>query len=158
FALRLAAPPIAGSPALRPGTAVVVDDTCTDEFRRRVWKRILLEQCQNVRRSLEQAVQELHEPGIASIGPQGRKPHLPIQPRLVRRYPGKASLGIAGFIREFISQPRSAVPAPFDNDLGTGCGHDSEETIPVDEVERRDEAMDDCCKSSHRPDRQKALC
>src|SRR5947207_4498139 len=62
---------------------------------------------------------------------QGRKPHLPVQPRLM----GFDELGtpfkVTRFIFKFIFKPGHLVIASLDNDLRPGSGHHGEETIAV---------------------------
>ena len=95
---------------------VLINDGA-DVFGRRVGERVVLKQREHFRRALQQAHAEIDEPRVFAISAQGREPHLPIQPRLVRRDEARTPLQVPRFVIEFIRQPGLTVVAPFDNDL-----------------------------------------
>src|SRR5207249_4533332 len=68
-----------------------------DESRRRIGKRIFVEQRDNIRFAVEQRDHGLNKPRVLPIRTKCREPHLPIKPRLMRLTPTRRSHHIARF-------------------------------------------------------------
>src|SRR5262249_26718475 len=78
----LATPPVARLAAfIRIGELVLIKDDA-DEFGRSVGERVFREQGQHLRLAFEKLFDERFKPRVEV--PQCRKPHLPVQTRLVR--------------------------------------------------------------------------
>ena len=66
------------------------------------------------------------------------EPHLPVEPRHVRRGEAGPSAHVARLPAEVVRHPRHAVPAPFDDDLRPLGRHHREEAVRVHALEGRD--------------------
>src|SRR5207302_8825560 len=84
-------------------------------------------------RALQKPTDEGDEPGILLVTAEGREPHLPIEPRLMRLDEGRRAGEVARLPSEFVLEPVLSVVAAFDDDL-RACGrHHGEESVAVDE-------------------------
>ena len=68
-------------------------------------KRIALDQFEHLAVVLQQAPAELLEPPLPYETAERRKPHLPIQPRLMRRHPRGPAMKIARLVLEPVFEP-----------------------------------------------------
>src|SRR2546429_3971523 len=87
----------------RTETVLVVDQP--NVTGRPARKRVLVEQVKHLGRPLEQVPQQGHEPVPGALRIERRKPHLPIEPRHVRRYEGRTARRIARLPAELILTP-----------------------------------------------------
>src|SRR4051794_183341 len=104
-------------------------------------KWIGFQQGKCVARVLQQTSTELHEPRIDFIGSQRRKPHLPIQPGLMRCNESRSSMCIAGLILEFIIQPIFPVIATLDNNFIAWPRHYGEQPVGIKRPQRRNPTL-----------------
>src|SRR6266850_7556626 len=126
---------------------MIPEQFAPNELRRRSPERVVREQPENRLLTLEQPPSEAPEPRLLIELAERRKPHLPIETRLIRRHPGRAPPEVAGLVLELVWQPRGAIVRALDNDFGSGGGHDGKQTVAIDAPERGDEAgnwFDDC--------------
>src|SRR5438309_1471838 len=79
LAPQLTAPPRALRPASGEVGEVIIIDQRPDVFRRRFGEWVSFQQRQHFRRTLQQPVAEVDEPGVLSIIAERREPHLPVQ-------------------------------------------------------------------------------
>lgn len=63
---------------------VVVVELGPDELWRFVGEWIVLDQLQDLSLSSHQSVDQVNKPGVVLVAAQSRKPHLPVQARLMR--------------------------------------------------------------------------
>src|SRR4029079_18179360 len=80
----LSLPPIASLILLAKVCEMILIDARPQIFRGRFRKRISAQQLKHLRTSLEKAFAEFQKPRIAPVRAKRGKPHLPIQPRLMR--------------------------------------------------------------------------
>src|SRR5262249_38316456 len=109
--LFLALPPGAGRPALGAVGGVVVVQGGAQEPGRTSGKRILREQGRHRRRSLEQPGTEGEKPPVLLVRAEGREPHLPVEPRLVRRHEARTAAEVSRLPAELVGLPGFAVVA-----------------------------------------------
>src|SRR5438552_16645179 len=76
------------------------------------------------------------EPGYAVVIAQRRKPHLPVEPRLVRRDEPRAPPHFVWFPLELVRLPGDAVVASLDDDFRPLGRHDGKQTVAVDQMKR----------------------
>src|SRR5262249_43749329 len=69
--------------------------------------------------------------GVLRIGVQGRKPHLPVEPRLMRRHEAGPPIHIAGLPLEVIGLPVRRVVASLEDDLWPRRGHHRKQAIVI---------------------------
>src|SRR5204862_1993988 len=93
-------------------------------------------------RSFEQPLAEALEPRRLARGAQRRKPHLPVEPRLMWRNHRRRAPDVAWLVLELVRQPSLAIVRSFDDDFGPRGGHDRKEAVAVHAPERLDEARD----------------
>jgi len=67
---------------------VVLVQLCTDVLGRLGGEGVVLDKVHDGGFIVEQAVGQVQEPGILLVGAESRKPHLPVQTRLVGGYRG----------------------------------------------------------------------
>src|SRR4051812_11067432 len=84
-----------------------------DVARRVVRKRILGEKIGDLRSVLEQTFQKTDERSVVPVIAERGEPHLPIEPRLVRRVPTRRPLQRAWLPLEFVRAPFGSVRAAF---------------------------------------------
>src|SRR5207247_8263707 len=71
------------------------------------------------------------------LGPlQSGKPHLPIEPWLVRRAPARCAFHVTGFPFEFVGQPFNTFCAAFEHDFAAVLCHHPEQPIAIHDPER----------------------
>src|SRR5258708_2194551 len=102
FAEFLSFPPRARFSMLVDGCKSVSIESGPDVSRRFLRKRIAREKSRHVRFAFEQTNFEVVEPRVFSRRSQCGEPHLPVEPRLMRRAPAGRSHHIAWFPFEFI--------------------------------------------------------
>ena len=100
-------------------------------------KRIRLQQARHRLGAREQPFAEAQEPGLAARVAERGEPHLPIQPRHVRRHEFRTAPHIARLPAELVGFPLAAILAAFDRDLRPSRGHDREQPIRVHHPKRR---------------------
>src|SRR5438105_3240395 len=90
---------------------------------------------------------------MLSIGPEGGEPHLPVQTRLVGRYPRWRSIQVSRFPFEFVSAPVDPVGTAFQDDLRPRLGHDPKQAVAVHDskwldviIKRRDRTGPGCSR------------
>src|SRR4029077_6832094 len=92
-------------------------------------KRIAFEQREHGRRSFEQTLTELLEPGLIVVAAERGKPHLPVEARLMRRNPWRTAMQVAGLVLELVGLPLDAVVGSLDDDLRPRDGHHREQAV-----------------------------
>ncbi len=107
-----------------------------DEPRRGLRKRISGQESRDLRFSLEQTNHELNEPGIFSGRSERGEPHLPVEPRLVRRAPTRRTHYISRFPFEFVRQPLDPIGAAFDHNFAAILRHHAKKAVPVHDPKR----------------------
>ena len=106
-----------------------------------VRERIFFQQVQHFGRTLEQARQEIGKPPAGRTAVQGAQrlePHLPVEPRLVRRDKRRAAFQIARLPLEYIGQPVDTVVASLHDDFRARRRHDGEQPVGTDAAQWRD--------------------
>src|SRR5579872_3567531 len=73
----------------------------------------------------------MQEPWVFVVSSQRRKPHLPIEARLIRSHPPWTPHHIACLVFEFIFLPLHAIIRGFEHDLRTRSGHVGKKSIAV---------------------------
>ena len=116
----LALPPGAGLGFFKGVRKVVFEKACPDVPRRGVRKGICFHQAKNRGRTLKQPGQKIHEPWFSFDVIQSGKPHLPIQPRLMRKIPQRRTPYVARFVFKRVFVPVKAIIRALDNDLRPG--------------------------------------
>src|SRR5437764_6000593 len=104
--------------------------------RRSFWKRIPLEERYDFWLAAQKGDHCLNKPRIFPIRTKGREPHLPIQPRLMRRTPARRAHYVTRFPFEFVRPPIDSVGAAFDHNLAPISGHHAKKTVTVYDSER----------------------
>ena len=99
--------------------------------RRSLRKRISFEQRNDFQFAVQQANDCLNKPRILSIRPERGKPHLPIEPRLMRRAPARRAHYVARLPFKFVRLPIKSVSARFDHNLAPIFGHHAKKTVTV---------------------------
>ena len=130
------APPGAVAAFRRQIGEPVIVHQCANEPGRGVGKRIVLQESNHVRRTAQQPLAEAQEPRVAAVILERREPHLPVQPRLMRRHKRRRAKHVAGFVPKLIRAPVRAIDAAFDDDLGPRGRHDGEQSVAVDAAQR----------------------
>ena len=113
------------------GCKSVSIESSPDVSRRFLRKRIARKESRHVRFAFEQPNFEVVDPRVFSRRSQRGEPHLPIEPRLMRRAPARRTHHIAWFPFEFVRQPIDPVRAAFDHDLFTIFRHYAEKPVAV---------------------------
>src|SRR6476646_7291061 len=90
-----APPPGAGPLPLGRLREAVLPEPRPHETRRNAGKRIAREEREHGRRALEQLLEKTREPGVLLEGAERREPHLPVEPRLVRRHERRTAEEVA---------------------------------------------------------------
>src|SRR3984893_1402469 len=135
FAEFLSFPPSARFPMLVAGCKSVSIESGPDVARRFLRKRIAREESRHVRFAFEQTNFEVVEPRVFSRRSQCGEPHLPVEPRLMRRAPAGRTHHIARFPFEFVRQPVDPVRAPFDFNFAAVLRHYAEKSVAVRDSE-----------------------
>src|ERR1051325_6756402 len=117
--------------ALAPSSEVVQVQPGSHILRRTSRKWIESQQSKHARLPVQQPCQKMLKPRILLITPQSQKPHLPVEPRLVRRDYRRGAQRISGLIRELVRQPILAVVRALHHDFGPGCRHIREQTVRI---------------------------
>src|SRR2546430_13603309 len=65
-----------------------------------------------------------------------RSPHLPIEPRLMRRAPARRTFNVARFPFEFVGQPFNTFRAAFEHDLAAVLCHHPKQPIAIHDSKR----------------------
>ena len=102
-----------------------------DEPRRGLRKRILGQESRDLRLSLKQTNHEPDEPGIFLGRSERGEPHLPVEPRLMRRAPTGRTHYISRFPFEFVRQPIDPISAAFDYNFAAILRHHAKKAVPV---------------------------
>src|SRR5262245_26903857 len=82
-------------------------------------------------RTLKQSEDQCDQPLIFVWRSQGGKPHLPVEPGLVRRTPTGHAFHVAGFPLEFVREPINPVDAPFEDDFAAVLRHHAEKAVAI---------------------------
>src|ERR1700676_4060460 len=144
FAEFLSFPPSARFPMLVAGCKSVSIESGPDVARRFLWKRIAREESPHIRFAFEQENFEVVEPQIFPRRSQCGEPHLPIEPRLMRRAPARCTRHVARLPFEFVRQPIDPVRAAFDHDLFTIFRHHAEKSVAIRDSKWLDTFVN-CC-------------
>src|SRR5262249_731152 len=109
-----------------PIRKVIIVCNSTDQTRRLSWKWIHSQERRNFRLPPKQSNDQLRKPRIFLWRRKGGKPHLPVEPRLIRRNPGQRPCEIARFLFEFIRLRLVTVIVASDDDFLARRRHDCE--------------------------------
>src|SRR6476660_3128593 len=101
-------------------------------FRRRVWERVRPHEPEHLRCTLQQPPKQPLEKRPIALRVQRSKPHLPVEPRVVRSYQRRPSQRVSWLPLELVGLPADPVRAPFHDQLGPFGGHDSKQPISID--------------------------
>src|ERR1700693_3740846 len=128
-------PQRAGLPFLQHICKMLFKKSCSKITRGGVRKRICFQQPQHGRRTLKQPREKIHEPSLSLDVIQRCKPHLPIQPWLMRGNDGRSTLRVAYLVLAFVRLPAPSILASLDDDFGASLGHDSKQPVTVERTE-----------------------
>ena len=121
---------------------VILVQHCSDVAGRFLRKRISVKQREDIWRTFKEADEEIEEPFVLPIGTERGKPHLPIEPRLMRRDETWAIVNIAGLPAEGIGPPDLSFVAAFDDDLIPFRGHHAKKPVGIETAERPEKALE----------------
>ena len=101
---------------------------------------IVAQQAQRRRIVLQEPQDKWSKPGVGVLRRDGRKPHQPIQPQVIRRPLRRGSAHRSGFAFEFVFLPHRLIGdlrlvGAFDHYLPTGSADGAERAVRVDQVE-----------------------
>ena len=99
--------------------------------RRSLRKRISFKKRCDFCFAMQQRNHRLNKPRILSIRPERGEPHLPVEPRLMRRAPARRAHHVTGLPFKFVRLPIKSVSARFDHNLAPIFGHHAKKTVTV---------------------------
>src|SRR5215510_2382809 len=103
-----------------------------------VRKGVMGEQTNHGWGPLQQPLYKMSEPGLVLGTPQGREPHLPIEPRHMGSDKTRGPHDVTRLPGEGIGEPGLAIVAALDDDFWAGGSHDGKQAIGVDRAKGSD--------------------
>src|SRR2546430_6187499 len=131
FAEFLTFPPRASFAMFLGSRETIAIKSCANVARRSLRKRISFKKRCDFSFAMQQRNHRLNKPRILSIRPQRGEPHLPVEPRLMRRAPARRAHHVTGLPFEFVRLPIKSVSARFDHNLAPIFGHHAKKTVTV---------------------------
>src|SRR5205823_5748743 len=105
-------------------------------------ERIAFEKPQDLAIGFEQPDTQILKPRVIIESAQRGKPHLPVEPGLMRSDPWRPAVDVASLVLEFVLDPRSAILRSFENDFRPGRRHDGKEAIRIHAAKRRNQVRE----------------
>src|SRR5207237_8563738 len=123
FAEFLTFPPRASFAMFLGSRETIAIKGCANVARRSLRKRISFKKRCDFCFAMQQRNHRRNKPRILSIRPKRGEPHLPIEPRLMRRAPARRAHHVTGLPFEFVRLPIKSVSTPLNYDLASIFRH-----------------------------------